>query len=132
MLKLIVNKEYKAPKHFNDIADEMYEVISGVAPNWFTAYQMKKVRNKYRYVEFQNLKFRSLSNEARQILKFLRELNKEYVELRDKYYNTDNSIDLKIIHSESESMRLLRANMKNYTKRQAQLKEHYNTSRGIY
>lgn len=129
MLKLITNDDYIAPRHSHDIADEMRDIAwswgKGSLQRHLTQSQVKRIRLGYRDTDFNSYKFRGLDAEAKAILNELKDLNKAFLEAVER--EQAPRLDLDIIHFETESMRVLRANLANYGRRKAKIAKNRNT-----
>ena len=129
MLKLINNDDYIAPRHSNAIAGEMRDIAWGWGRacllRHFTQSQVKRIRQGHRDTDFNTYKFRGLDTEAKIILDVLKDLNKAFLEAVER--EQAPRLDLDIIHFETESMRVLRANLANHSKRKAKTAKHRNT-----
>jgi len=120
MLRLIENTEYQYRDKWRiamDIGNILYELQKHISPS-----QHKRLRLARFKSESLKLKFRGLNDTAKRLVAEYKELNREYMECSEQP-------DLQIIHSESESMRILRANMQNYGKRREIQEGHRNTTR---
>lgn len=129
MLKLINNDDYIAPRHSNDIAGDMRDIVWDWGQNnlirHFTQNQVRRIRRGYRDTDFNTYKFRGLDTDAKAILNELKDLNKAFLDAVER--EQAPRIDLDIIHFETESLRMLRSNLANYGKRKAKTAKHRNT-----
>ena len=124
MLKLINNDDYIAPRHSNDIAGDMRDIVWDWGGH-FTQSQVKRIRLGYRDTDFNTYKFRGLDTDAKDALNKLKDLNRAYLDAVER--EQAPRIDLDIIHFETESLRMLRANLASHGKRKAKTAKHRNT-----
>jgi len=126
-MKLLVNDEYRIPTSLIDIQQQQLNTLTELKWNYLTEKQFMRLERLYNSEAIRTITFKKpIDMEGMiliDVLKYLFEAKQELLtQKRPKLEIVYNSFD-----HESSSMRILRANMRNYNKRLAIQAQHRNT-----